>query len=160
MLLISRVKKLWDNGITKKWFLIVIFVCITISFFQYYSSGIFHIYEDFFAWHSCSFIEKLEIMLMLSLLCFTIWLFGSSIFGFPIAYLSDTSTLHHYPIFTLMLCFYFFCSMLRCRNLKVNVLMALVPFYNPIALLFKKPRTQNNNNFSNHTPVCSLKSVV
>lgn len=142
----SLINNLWNNGITKKWFLVAIFVCIIVSFLPIYNSGIFHIYGDFFAWRSCNFIEKFEIILLLFLLCLIMWLLGGSILGFPIAYLSDTSTFHHYPICTLTVCFYLFCSMLRCRNMKVNVLMAFVPLYNPIALLFKKPKAQNNKN--------------
>ncbi len=143
MSLFSKTKKLWDNGISKKWFLIAIFICITIPVLftiVFYCSGKLHIYDTFIhRWqHSFGFLEKLN-FLGFSLLGFLIlWLFTGNIIGFLVAYNSDMWTFQNYPICTLMVCFYLICSMLRCRNMKVNVFMAFVPFYNPIALLFKK----------------------
>ena len=144
MSLISSVKKLWNNGITKKWFLAAIFICFTIpilSLIIFYTSGKLYIYDAWiFRWNSLIFLEKFEVLMVFLLLFLIIWLFGGNILGILIANETDIWCFEHYPICTLMVCFYLFCSMLRCRNMNVNVFMALVPFYNPIALLFKKPR--------------------
>ncbi len=141
---------MWNNGISKKWFLIAIFICITIPIFSlivFYNSGGLNIYKSFLGdIDSWCVLEMLEMLVLLLFGCLIMWLLGGNILGFFIAYDTDIWCFEHYPICTLMVCFYLFCSMLRCRNMKVNVFMALVPLYNPIALLFKKPRAQNNKN--------------
>ena len=72
MSLISSVKKLWNNGITKKWFLAAIFICFTIpilSLIIFYTSGRLYIYDAWiFRWNSLIFLEKFEVLMVFLLL--------------------------------------------------------------------------------------------
>ena len=142
MSLINRVKKLWDNGITKKYFLLIVLLIIVLLFLLL-DIGIPHAGTRYRVYDMHYILGTLIFFLLL-------WIFAGNILGLILALYADLEYLFEtFPMFdshfcTLIVCFYLFCSMLRCRNMKVNVFMALVPFYNPIALLFKK--TQNREN--------------
>lgn len=143
MLPITKIREIWDKGLSLKGFIIVILICITIPIFfellfyyqnNQYRTWIFHFHlqDDIrFLWKTYDFIDYLYILIGL-------WLFAGSILGFIVTYNYDLLHYYEYPICTSMLCFYLICSMLRCRNLKVNVFWAFAPLYNPIALLFRR----------------------
>ncbi len=137
-----HINRLLSVGINRKCFCILILFYYAVLQYEFYHPQAMHL--------------NIFLLFFICLIFITIiWLLLGNIIGLGLSIWIDSIVATHYsdafyyapfPTFSALSATYIALSMLRCQNMKVNVLMALVPFYNPIALLFKKPRAQNNKN--------------